>query len=259
MKRLLTTIVVLSAILAFGSVAYAGTNTHSLTTSTGPNAKRTTSNFTAYGTAAVTVEAWVKTSTDNGTVMVVNVNDGGTSTFQIIKIAAANAYRFSLNDAVSSSDIAEASIETGAWVHIAGTYDGSNVRIYLNGVQQGSDVAFSSNIRTDSPTRLGIGVRSTGADLPFQGEIDDVRVWNIARSAAQITADKSNCDLSTTATGLRGWWKMDNANSDSQTNITANDLVNVGTPSFTTDPAFACAAATTPTPILSLVKAFWIF
>ncbi len=49
-------------------------NTHSLTTSTGPNAKRTGSNFTSYGTSAVTAMAWVKTTTDNGTAMVVNVN-----------------------------------------------------------------------------------------------------------------------------------------------------------------------------------------
>ncbi len=219
-------------------------NTHSLTTSTGPNAKRTGSNFTSYGTSAVTAMAWVKTTTDNGTAMVVNVNDGTAETFQIIKVG--NNYRFDVNAGgvpTSSALIPEASVETGNWVHLAGTYDGSNIKIFLNGTQQGSNVAKTGNINTSNPTRLGIGVRSTGADLPFQGEIDDVKVFNIALDAATIATYSNDCSFSATTSGLTGWWKLDNSDADSQTNITANDLVSVGSPSFTTDPAFSCAVA----------------
>ena len=219
-------------------------STHSLTTSAGPNAKRTGSNFAGYGTDAMTVMAWVKTSTDNTTAMVVNINDGTTETFQIIKVG--NNYRFDIvagGTGVSSSNIAETSIETGSWVHLAATYDGANVKIFLGGVQQGSNVAKTGNINTANPTRLGIGVRSTGADLPFVGQIDDVKVFNIALDAATIGTYSNDCSFSSTTTGLTGWWKLDNSDSDSQTNITANNLVSVGSPSFTADPAFTCSVA----------------
>lgn len=223
-------------------------STYSLTTSVGPNAKRTGSNFTAYGTAAVTVMAWVKTSTDNTTAMVANVNDGTLETFQIIKVG--NNYRFDVSAGGStgtSSNIAEGSIENGVWNHIAGVYTGANVQIFLNGVQQGSNVAKTGNLNTSNPTRLGIGVRSTGADLPFVGEIDDVKVFNIALDAATISSYMADCSFSPTTSGLTGWWKLDNNDVDSQTNITANDLVSVGSPSFTTDPAYTCSVTTIKT------------
>lgn len=216
-------------------------NTHSLTTSTGPNAKRTGSNFTNYGTSAVTVMAWVKTSTDNTTAMVVNVNDGAIETFQIIKVG--NNYRFDIRaggSSASSANIAEGSVETGSWVHIAGTYDGSNLKIFLNGAQQGSNVAKTGNINTSNPARLGIGVRSTGADLPFVGEIDDVKVFDVALDAATITSYMDDCSFSATTSNLTGWWTLDNTDADSQTNITANNLISVGSPSFTADPAYSC-------------------
>ena len=221
-------------------------NTHSLSTSAGPNAKRTAANFTAYGVSAITVMAWVKTTTDNGTAMVVNVNNGTAATFQIIKVG--NNYRFDVGtpSQVSSALIAEGLIETGSWVHLAGTYDGANIKIFLTAVQQGSNVANTGNIRTSSPTRLGIGVRSTGADLPFVGKIDDVKIFDIALSAAEISTYSNDCSFSASTTGLTGWWKLDNTDADSQTNITANDLVNVGSPSFTADPAYTCGSPAQP-------------
>ncbi|MGH7992665.1 MAG: LamG-like jellyroll fold domain-containing protein, partial [Limisphaerales bacterium] len=72
------------------------------------------------------------------------------------------------------------------WSHMAVTYDGSVLRLYVNGVQVSSQ-AQAGNILT-STSALQIGGDSTYIQY-FLGAIDDVRVYNLALTAAQIQAD----------------------------------------------------------------------
>jgi hypothetical protein len=60
------------------------------------------------------------------------------------------------------------------------------MRVYANGVLTGSKTLSGGLVNTSDPLKLG-----GNAVWPewFQGRIDEVRVWNAARSAAQITAD----------------------------------------------------------------------
>jgi Concanavalin A-like lectin/glucanases superfamily/Bacterial Ig domain/Bacterial TSP3 repeat/Calcineurin-like phosphoesterase len=87
-------------------------------------------------------------------------------------------------------------ITNGTWNHAAVTYDGPSFtwRIYLNGVQVGTATAVAGALpRYDSIQHFGIGaaMTSTGArEGAFHGVIDEVRVWNYARSAAEIAATK---------------------------------------------------------------------
>ncbi len=72
----------------------------------------------------------------------------------------------------------------GQWHHIAATYDGSTKRVFHNGVLLGSDsqsgsVGFSSGA-------LAIGSTVGGGGEFFQGLIDEVRIWQGARSLAEI-------------------------------------------------------------------------
>ena len=61
-----------------------------------------------------------------------------------------------------------------AWSHLAATYDGSTVRLYVNGVQVGSK-AQTGSIRLDSVFR--IGGDSVWGEY-FTGLIDEVRVYD---------------------------------------------------------------------------------
>lgn len=66
--------------------------------------------------------------------------------------------------------------------HVAGTYDGSAVRLYLDGVLQGAPVALTGPLRTDTdPPRLWSG---TGAMA--SGYVDDLRIYDVALSQATI-------------------------------------------------------------------------
>jgi len=72
------------------------------------------------------------------------------------------------------------------WTHLATTYDGTAVRLFVNGVQVASTTA-TGTIAT-SASALQIGGDALFAQF-FSGRIDEVRIYNAALSAAQIQAD----------------------------------------------------------------------
>jgi hypothetical protein len=75
------------------------------------------------------------------------------------------------------------------WTHIATTYDGTTQRFFVNGVQVGSSPMSTAIAVGNQQLRIGGNNAFTGEF--FQGLIDEVRVYNRARTAAQITADMS--------------------------------------------------------------------
>jgi Concanavalin A-like lectin/glucanases superfamily/Bacterial Ig domain len=80
-------------------------------------------------------------------------------------------------------------LPTGSWQHVALTYDGTTLRLYVNGALYGAPQ--TANIAaTSAPLQVGawIGPGSNNADF-FSGTIDDVRVYAGALSAAAIQAD----------------------------------------------------------------------
>lgn len=79
-----------------------------------------------------------------------------------------------------------ASLPLNSWVHLAGTYDGATLRLFTNGVQV-SSLAQSGPIQT-STGALTIGGDSTYGQY-FAGQIDEVRIYNRALSAAEIQTD----------------------------------------------------------------------
>ncbi len=94
------------------------------------------------------------------------------------------------------------------WYHAAATYDGANWTLYLNGNVE-TNVAVNQPPRSDSiqHAALASALRSTGAsEGNFQGLMDEVRVWNYARSDTQIAANY-NLQI-TNQTGLVARWAL---------------------------------------------------
>jgi len=82
-----------------------------------------------------------------------------------------------------------AAIPTGAWTHLAATFDGTTERLYVNGTQV-SSLAVSGTILT-STSPLKIGGNAIWGEW-FNGTIDEVRVYNRALSAGEITTDMNS-------------------------------------------------------------------
>lgn len=73
-------------------------------------------------------------------------------------------------------------INIGEWGHFVVTYDGSNVRIYRNGIYEG--IKASSGIPNFDRHSIGWGFSDQSYD--FQGQMDDVRIYTTALSAEEV-------------------------------------------------------------------------
>ena len=69
-------------------------------------------------------------------------------------------------------------LSTSTWSHVFCTYDGSNIKIYVNGVNTGTQ-AEADNVMSTSATALNIGRDSAGSGY-FDGKIDEVSIHTMA-------------------------------------------------------------------------------
>jgi hypothetical protein len=79
-----------------------------------------------------------------------------------------------------------ASLPLNTWTHLATTYDGSRLRLYVNGVEVAS-AAFTGSIAT-SGGAFRIGGNSIWGEF-FEGFIDEIRIYDRALEPAEIQAD----------------------------------------------------------------------
>jgi PKD repeat protein len=77
-------------------------------------------------------------------------------------------------------------LPANVWTHVAGTYDGTTLRLFINGVQTTSSKLSGSIATSTGPLR--IGGNSMWGEF-FQGYIDEVRVYNRALTQAEIALD----------------------------------------------------------------------
>jgi hypothetical protein len=92
------------------------------------------------------------------------------------------------------------------WVHIAVVKTASNTYLYTNGVL--AAVRGSAIPNPTQTTALRIGRQYGGYEEYWYGNIDEVRVWNVARSGAEILQTMTN-RLTGSEQGLVGYWRFD--------------------------------------------------
>jgi len=149
----------------------------------------------------LTLEAWIYADDYNQAGRI--ISKWGISSGYEIDLYMGNI-RFNLNQFV----IMQTSITSynGTWVHVAGTKSGNTGTLYINGVSVGSGFA-QSTINT-SPNNLLIGRMANLGTNSFNGTIDEVRIWNVTRTASEIF-DHYNTPLVGTESGLVGLWHLD--------------------------------------------------
>jgi hypothetical protein len=77
-------------------------------------------------------------------------------------------------------------LQVNTWTHLATTYDGAAMKLYINGVLVGTRPTTGTILTTTSPLRIG-------GDVPwgeyFSGLIDEVRIYNRALTPTEIQTD----------------------------------------------------------------------
>lgn len=144
-----------------------------------------------------TVAAWFKTSTNFGSdAMIVNKGGfGSESSSQNMNygiwmtssetISGGFETSSGTNHFVTSAN----SFSDGQWHYAVVTYDGSNVRLYIDGAQVATKSTSGASPETSGtkPVRIGANSGVTPPVNYFTGEVDEVRVWNNAKTAQQVT------------------------------------------------------------------------
>ncbi|HEX4948950.1 MAG TPA: LamG-like jellyroll fold domain-containing protein [Blastocatellia bacterium] len=179
---------------------------------------------------AITMEAWINPKALTGIQYIIFHDEKVRENFSLrlmgkvfLRIREGN-YEVGSFQPGAAEIVATAAAPTGdvnTWVHLAGVYDDVAKRwlLYRNGVEIGrADSAVGAvplnnswvlGAQIDTAASLGLGLftSSTAKEL-FFGQMDEVRIWNVARSSVDINADK-NRRLRGNDIGLVGCWRFD--------------------------------------------------
>ena len=125
-------------------------------------------------------------------------------------------------------------IVLNTWYHIAATYDGSMIRLYINGCLVADSAHTGTIVQNDFITAIGTQSTSNVITEHFRGNIDEVRIWNVTRTQQQILANMNDLPNPTTQTGLLAYYKLNNDYVNIQGNAAFNGTPQ-GTPAFDTE------------------------
>ena len=191
-----------------------------------------------------TIETWVYFSSWSGDWQVILAKDNMDSQTEYLLTAdrTTGKFRFqtrNFNTVLYSST----PVSAGKWFHIAAVQDleMNTVRLYVNGVEEDEKTLRGSAVVTDNPIRIGTRINDITAGSPWyvvDGNIDEIRIWNTARTEDQIKAAMKT-KLSGSESGLVAYWNFDEGNGTSA----ADKSGHLHTATFVNGPAYSLFAA----------------
>lgn len=140
----------------------------------------------------VSVAAWLRfSSNDNSDVIPVNKRASSGDNLGInIEYgtrASGEIDCFVATDNGSEPTVGSTAVDDGAWHHIVGTFDGSEIELFVDGSSEGT-TALSGD--QSSSSELAIGKNHSSGDFNnrhYDGDIDDVRVYDKGLSATEAS------------------------------------------------------------------------
>jgi CubicO group peptidase (beta-lactamase class C family) len=163
--------------------------------------------------AQITVEAWIRpasVATTNNQDRIVSkqgayeltISTGDTG----CGFGTRGAVQFRATIGGVDARICGGELSPGEWRHLAGTYDGAQFTLYLDGVRIASAARTGAIAVNTAPLVLG---NRPALDRAFDGALDEVRIWSRALTAAEVqTNDRV---LSGTEPNLLAYYRIDSA------------------------------------------------
>lgn|GEM_PF-4589384 len=145
---------------------------------------------TQYGTLAdkplfdateFTLEAWIKPDTAPASHFILDRNAASDFGLRWLRLNTGKlSMAFYIGDSLYEA-VGTTTISTGVWTHVAGVFNGTTAKLYVNGVEDGSLAAVGSANSGAAPFTIG---RSNRFGHYFDGKIVDARYWSSDRSAS---------------------------------------------------------------------------
>lgn len=146
-----------------------------------------------YGNAARTVSVWAKVNAYNSAFPFHN------TIFSYGAFSNSNAFGCSITDGstmvlgYNNNYTTLSTNNLATWDHYVSVYDGTNAKVYKNGILLGSQAMVWNTINNSDVFRIGIGV---GGEFWFNGALDDLKIYNYVLSDTEITNLYTNNTLS---------------------------------------------------------------
>lgn len=159
------------------------------------------------GSANRTFEAWINLSpnaTANAAILDYGLNAvGSRNTF----LVGANKQLSFISGGTNANFSSPANtIVTNQWTHVAFVLNNGTGFLYVNGSQVGTGSLTSVNTPSGNAT-LRIGQRVSGGSIPFVGDIDELRIWDYARSQTEIQ-NSMNSEFCAIPNGLVAYYQF---------------------------------------------------
>jgi hypothetical protein len=190
-----------------------------------------------------TYAMWIYRNADSGTYERLLSKSNFTIYDRFLQISNVDTLQMGYVDTVGGGHFGEstATIATGRWYHVAGTFDGTYVRIYINGTLASTSSDFSSYTPRDSGLPISLGRLGLGSVwyYEFNGTMDDVRIYNRSLSAQQVRAlylNRSDTIVSDELNVTQNWTfciTPNNGANDGSTTCSAGHVINSLAPFLT--------------------------
>ncbi len=147
-------------------------------------------------TGSITICFWVNFESKNSSLLVSKYDTVSSQRGYQISYDATNIIGVISDDGVGSDAVIGGStFNVATWYHIGFVFDasGQNAYLYLNGVEDGSELSFTETGVNDSTAPFNIGNRAddAGGTLCHDGLMDEVIVWDTALTAAEVLQVKN--------------------------------------------------------------------
>jgi hypothetical protein len=214
-------------------------------------------------TTGMTLEAWVyPTSIESGWDAILIKEYGSGPTYSILANGDGNTpYTYISSNNIGYGAGGGTTLPVNSWTHVAATFDGATIRLFLNGTQV-KTVSFSGAIQV-SARELFIGGSTFLSNEGFPGVIDEVRIYNRALSASEIASDMTTpiVAVAPTASPTKTTTPRFTATSTSvvstatrtPTKTTTSVVTATRTPTPTRTPTLALTVTQTPTTVAQVM------
>ena len=194
----------------------------------------TASDSTLGGSTSFTVTAWVKPINNSQLQYIFGSWGGGVTTRSYsLGTLTSNKIRFQLFSTDASTTILDSStneISYGVWQNITVTYDGTNLKMFKNGIEDASSVVINNKVVYNSLYADSIGRRSSVAYANyFYGDISNCAIWrNSVINPVTIYNNGVPANLNNLSTKPSYWWQL-GSNSSFDANTSKWTCLNEGT------------------------------
>ena len=181
-------------------------------------------NNAAHQLTTLSVELWIKHAAVAAVELIVSKFQNSTTDGFEMQMSATGLITCNVADAAGNESTSSSSeFDDGIWHHAAMTFTTATkvCELYKDGVDDGGATLTVGIV--DSGSSMLLGKRSDLGTNLYTGKMSDFRLWNVVRSAANISANYQT-RLVGNETNLAGYWKIDEGTGTSLDDLTSNNL-----------------------------------